>query len=483
MLRCREVCKEWNRSVDNFLKEMTQKYTFDEVPPIKKSYSNLQSLNVLKTLKTGWYRFDHKDAATKFASIVSESHGDTRRSPFILNAVHVEEPGFEYDNFGAQAAYWKNLEAVLTKLVRHIREFSFCISSQSTNDNDEEDDEDDYPDFQYYSSKLAQCLGSLTNVTFLNVKGDIVIQERLTNQHREQFHDMATIIQKCPKLTMLRLNGLKDPSSVIQTRLVTLHAEQLTQLSLRISDVDYSWSVPLEIPSLKELHINVKSLTMVESFISRLGGNRDPPKLVKFGFTLCEPRLAWQDEALDRLFQLYAKFGSTLQAVVLKADVEELVSRVAFAKRRYDCHVKVDCPFLRSVRISFFSSLSLNFLQNFSDTLEELHLKMTCDYTPRETKYPDEIVDLYDHIQEMTWNQSNIWEVLPRLQLVEMNYVHLKQSYSVKGRAFRNELKLSTIKRKFGSSDGSNGTVSIGSNISWSSDDKSIFNSDYSDNE
>lgn len=48
--------------------------------------------------------------------------------------------------------------------------------------------------------------------------------------------------------------------------------------------------------------------------------------------------------------------------------------RIFADQDRYDIHVKLECPLLKSVESSFFSTLSLNFLRNFVRTLEELLL-------------------------------------------------------------------------------------------------------------
>lgn len=433
---------------------MTQRFTFDEVPPIRKSLLDAHSLQILRNIRMYCYKFDDEDVVTKFANIVLPSHGETGRSPFILGSIRVHEPEvdpFEGQRFYDPVVYWQKLEAVLGKLGRHIREFSFFIPSQSTLDDD--DDvvaEAEYPDFHNFSTRLIQCLESLGNVTYLKVGGNIVIQEKLTNQQRKQFRDM-TIIPKCEKLTMIHLLDLKDPSFVLQRCLVTLHAEQLTRLCFRISDDAYSWSVPTDMPSLKELYIQVESIKMVETFTSQLRASRHPPKLIRFGLKLFEAPL--QNGALDRLCQLYNKFGNTLQALVMDVDVALRRLQIC-ASQKYDIRVKLDCPLLKSVDFSFFSSLSLNFLQNFADTLEDLRLQVKGEETPRDGAYVGEIVDLYDHLGTMTWSKSNIWKVFPRLHVVRLDYSDPQKLFAVEGRTFRNEKKTSTTKRYFNRVEG-----------------------------
>lgn len=66
---------------------------------------------------------------------------------------------------------------------------------------------------------------------------------------------------------------------------------------------------------------------------------------------------------------------------------------------------------------------------------------------PRDRAYPDEIVDLYDHIEDISWSKSNIWKVFPRWQVVEVDYRHPKNRFAVEGQECRNENKTSTTKR------------------------------------
>lgn len=225
------------------------------------------------------YNFYNVNAVTKFANTVSGSHGKIERSPFILYAIHVEEPP-EVE----VGRYWQNLAAILTKQGGHLREFSFSVQYGILGLPSPEVD-DDYPEYQYFSRNLIKCLDSLTNITYLNVEGRFETPEILTSEQRKQY-GYKTIIPKCPKLTKLRMDRLSDPCFVIQKCLLTPYAEQLIQLHFRISGDAYSLCVPTKMPFLKELYILVESIEMAETFTSRLRASRHPPKLIRFGLQL-----------------------------------------------------------------------------------------------------------------------------------------------------------------------------------------------------
>lgn len=434
--------------MDKFLKEMTQKCTFDETPPIRKGYS--ASTDVLTYASKACYTFFEEEEVDLFSSIVFKSHGNPGRNPFILNQVGFQEPHFV--DFVEVDAYWSKVEGLLAKFGEHLRELtlSFTSALEPVEMRDQ---------YRHTARILMKCLSLLPDITFLGVEGGIFLVESesdvVTTERRREFLDLVSVLPKCANLTMLDLIELGDPAFVIHTHLLNLHAEQLTQLSLRISEDSYFSSATVDLPRLKDLHVVMNSIVMAETFLSGLKASRQPPKLMKLTLSfsdeieMMENPLQPQPGVPVRLFNMFNMFASTLRALAIDTYNDNHWGVITFRKlsaEYFDDPSLAEYPLLQSVRISFLSSLSLKFLKNFADSLEELQLRMYAEREPRDYAYPDEILDFYDHIENMTWHKSNIWKVLPRLQFMKIGYNHRSKGYIVKGRTYRNEKITGTTK-------------------------------------
>lgn len=205
-----------------------------------------------------------------------------------------------------------------------------------------------------------------------------------------------------------------------------MHAEQLARLDLRVNNNGFSISVPTHLPNLKELHLAIESLDMTEIFVSRLLQSKCPPRLLKLGLRLGSPKYVPLKQAgtIDRVFQLFNLFGETLLALRITAydNFGEDTSPEFLTVQQ-----ELTCPALKCVEIKGFSALSLNFLQNFKDTLEDISMNLSARDAPRYSAYPDEIVDVYNYVDNGKLYRSNVWEVLPNLQFLQLKYEYLEK--------------------------------------------------------
>lgn len=407
---------------------MIHQRTYDETPFLRKHFrGTLTTLNRLRELKLQYaFRDERRGREEKFSSMFSSTHGNTGRSPFILNLMcAIAQIGAGTgDSRRQQLAYWEKITNIATKFGKHVELFSFSLSPQFFGGV-----ENNCRSYHQFIRALSNCLDQLQNLYFLEVDGGVATNKIILPSQLKEFEDV-TKFPKLSKLTMLRLDTLKDPSFLIQKCLVSLHAEQLTRLWIRISNDLNSWNLPMEFKCLKELHVTVEYYKNFETFICGLYDSPQPPKLVTFGLTLCQ--LTLNTEIQGKMFQVMSGFGPYLQSLVIGAETGSIFDQpVPFSN---DISVKINYPVLTSVKIVEFSYLSLNFLLNFSNTLEELTFVMTNGMS-REKAYHEEVIDCYDHMRTMELYKSNAWEKLPRLRLLE-----LQGRYWLGGRYYRKEM-------------------------------------------
>lgn len=147
------------------------------------------------------------------------------------------------------------------------------------------------------------------------------------------------------------------------------------------------------------------------------------PRLIKMGLIIDSVYVTLEEGTM--VLGLFSYFRETLQVIVIGVSGEfENTDREHFLAR-----VDLNCPVLRTVHISGISRLSLNFLQNFKETLEEFQFEMRSEDKPREAAYPEETIDLYRHIETGSIYLSNIWEVLPRLRFIDCDFEHPIKDY------------------------------------------------------
>lgn len=91
---------------------------------------------------------------------------------------------------------------------------------------------------------------------------------------------------------------------------------------------------------------------------------------------------------LDPFIQLFNKFETTLRSWNLGIDTIDHNHQFISFRKGHTASPKT----LKTVKINFFSFVSLNFFQNLTESLEELHIRIYQESQPRETAYPDEIV-------------------------------------------------------------------------------------------
>lgn len=400
--------------MDRFLWDMTHECTVDEEPRMRTTWTG--SNKVLDRLAFESYYFSSLRELNNCGTFFNETHGGDgiSKSPFIDGTLYVEQGLRDFPP----------LPGMLTKFGVHLVHFGLSTGMAKS--------------LLEFTKQLGDCLEVLPNLKFLEVFGLVCwLPSFNRSPNQEELVNQIDRLKRLPRLKFLSSDELEDESSSLLIRLVTLHAEQLSRLHIRINKVvRLRRGFPTDFPSLKELHIAVESLKLTETFVNGLLECRHPPRLIKMGFTLCssEHITLSRKGAIDKYFRLFNLFGLTLQTIRIAADddFDEDTSEEHFIVQ-----TRIICPVLRFVEISGFSRLSLNFLRNFALTVEDISIGISNEDNPRSSAYREELVDFYDHVKTSKMYDCNMWEILPRLQFFDFEYENLGKQVKTKGRFTR----------------------------------------------
>lgn len=394
--------------MDRLLWDLTHACTTDEMPRIRRRWTGSSKLS--DRLENISFYFQNLEKLETFDKWFSQTHSNTK-SPFIHSClfIKIEIPDVV------------SLPKILLKFGAGLVHFGIRPGVGAH--------------FHEFLRYLSDCLEMLPSLKFLEVFSNHFTLDDMESEVIQRAL-MEIRFRRLPLLKHLFLDALEDKSYIIQTRLVSLHAEQLTRLQIRISTNEASINIPTRLLNLKELHIAIESQTMTDKFISKLLESTCPPRLIKLGLTFCPSgHVVVNRTTFDKFFQLFNIFGETLKTIRIDGDYYnfEDVEEKYFTLRR-----KLICPALECIEIIDFSRLSLNFLKNFEETIQDIFIDITTEINPRFVSYHEEFIDLYDHVLNASLYDCSIWEALSRLQFIDFEYKCVSEGIHVKRRFTRN---------------------------------------------
>lgn len=380
IFNCRLVCKEWSRAIDKLTWDVTFVSPMEKTPATKEIYWACED-----ALSKSCFDFDNDaDMLREFYNTFSKTHANTGRSPFPLHFMSIQQFAGDVD---PNNEIWKATGDILRAFGMHLTCFDFFIPK-----------EDDGALISYYKyvHLLSKCLQMLPNLTELNISGDISNDAKSSRSHLQVLRSNSEF-RLFQNLKILNMSRLEESSFRIQRRLVSSHAYQLTQLSLRITRSTRSIKIPPEMPCLKELYVKTECIKNADTFLSQLQFSRYPPQLARLGLFLCNVKL--KKGSLNQIFNTFNYFGSTLQAMVIRSEGQE--DNENLPPEYFDVTVDLNCPFMEKVEIFMFSHLSLNFIRNFTGTLKKLNINISDESQPRTLSYPGELLNCYEYLAGM----------------------------------------------------------------------------------
>ncbi|CAL8129020.1 unnamed protein product [Orchesella dallaii] len=218
----------------------------------------------------------------------------------------------------------------------------------------------------------------------------------LTRSQEEVYSELNSYIDSNPfppltSFQMFHFHTMIFPKP-IQDAIISAYGPQLKTLGVRQWDQSY---MPM-LTNLEDFFLTVNDNSELESLL------RSESPLETFMLIL---NMVEVDVAL--LFQVLETFGETLTSLELYFLAEASSSSSAEI---------LNLPKLKKLEIRNTAFLSLNFLKSLGSSLKKLNLKSE-EMTPETSvDVEDEIVKIRGFVGKMY--ESNIWEVLPKLQVL-----------------------------------------------------------------
>lgn len=383
----RATGKRWRNAVDDFIENHESRQPFHEgITDVNQK--TLHSELMSKRIK--WNVFYEREELTRFMDQI----GTPPRNPILGRAVSFEfqeETELDDENFLENSQYWPTVFKFLSNYGDGIW---YCNVGAYGSGNSHER-------FMYL---LRTCLTAMPNLKTLHIFGwinedaEVAIPTDQLAGHLEE-----NPFPVLPHLELLELDNMSGLPSALQHHLLTRYSQQLK--GIQISE----WNNQvrnLELPLLTDLTVDVAryhSMDRIDNLLSSL--STCPIGRLNISFSTVEANVD-----MHRLFELMSQYGDTLRTVCLTVIPGYMISQTQPEGLR------LRAPGLRALHLEGFDSLSLSFLKDLP-MLECLELRPLSS-SMRKASYPNETIDLYDHLHFSTVYDSRIWKDVPKLRKI-----------------------------------------------------------------
>lgn len=125
MLKCRLVCKSWDKAVQDYIQLHPKYFSMDDENDGSNYYCSPSYPAILNKLT---YYFSSKEDMDDFLEAYGATHSSSERNPFLTRRVDIDDS----ENQGCVGEYFKSLMLLLLKYGRHIYHLALHLERKLT---------------------------------------------------------------------------------------------------------------------------------------------------------------------------------------------------------------------------------------------------------------------------------------------------------------------------------------------------------------